>query len=124
MGAAVVVVGDVCFEGALAVGGGAEEAEGVELVVVNAVGAFDFALEVGLADGCELAGDAFFAQLALEGVLDRDVGEHGIGELGAVVGLDLQDTDAEALVAVESVAQEVDGVLGRAVFVDVNEADA
>jgi hypothetical protein len=82
-------VGDVGFEGTLAIGGSPEEPVVVELVVIDAVRALYLALEMGLADGREFAGDAFFAQLALEDVLDADVGEHGESELGAVVRLDL-----------------------------------
>ena len=76
----------------------------MELILVDAVGAFDFALEMGFADRGELLLDLLAAQLTLEGVLDVDVREHGVGELSAVVGLDLLDPDAESLEIVERVA--------------------
>lgn len=124
MGSLVVVVIDVGFEGASAGFAGAEDAPGVELVVVDAMRAFDLSLQVRLADGCELTGDAFFAQLAFEGVLRRDVWEHGIGEFHPVIGLDLEDADFVSLEEVQGVTQEPDGIAWRDVFVDIGVAQA
>jgi len=76
---------------------GLAESPGVETLLVQcAIGAFDLAVLLGLAYRDELVANALSSERLLEGVGLLHMGEENVGELCAMVGLDLLNGKGEA----------------------------